>query len=284
MADKFTFKRLLSLYKCYARMDLNWFLRDTRLALLAIAADTIMNVALISGVLLLALKFNGLGGMNQNEVLLMLGYVTLVTGLFQLFFANGNTGHISRRIGRGQFDHMMLQPLPYPVQLITEGFIPFTGSQNAWLGLLMSIYAVGKLNLNPSFLWWAWFIGSLLVSLSLVIGLSYLFSSLAFFRPVAFEEIATTVIDETTGVLSNYPLGAMPQLVQLALITVLPAGLLGWFPVCSLLNQAPFGLSRFYPIFLSLIVWLMALNLFRKGLRHYVLTGSNRYKATGFRR
>jgi ABC-2 type transport system permease protein len=203
--------------------------------------------------------------------------------LFQLFFANTNTGHVSRRIGRGQFDHMMVQPLPYGVQLVTEGFIPFTGAQNLLCGIGITVWALNGIGLTTGLLWWLALIVYLLVSLSIVIGLSYLFSSLAFWKPVACEEIATTVIDDLTGVLSNYPLSGMPVAVQLVLISVVPSGLLGWFPACALLGKPPLGLSGFYPFVTAFIIWGLTVFIFRKGLQQYVKNGSGRYKFTGHR-
>jgi hypothetical protein len=84
--------------------------------------------------------------MSRWEVLLMLGYVTRVSGLYQRFFAGNSTGHISR-IGRGQVDHMIVQALPYAVQLATEGFLPFTGRQNLLCGVA---YSHGRLASSPS--------------------------------------------------------------------------------------------------------------------------------------
>jgi ABC-2 type transport system permease protein len=222
--------------------------------------------------------------MNRWDVLFMLGYVTCVTGLYQLFFSNCNTGHISRRIGRGQVDHMLIQPLPISVQLLTEGFIPFTGCQTLLFGIGILFGALRGMGKEPNTLWLLWLVGYLIVSVVIILGLSYLFSSLAFRWQVAYEEIASTVIDDLTGMLSNYPLSGMPVAVQLTLLTVVPAGLLGWFPACSLLGKAPLGLPVFYPLIVAAVIWSLAFFAFRKGFKYYVKTGSNRYTPGGHRR
>lgn len=283
MGDRLRFRHYLTLYGLYARMDLDWVLRDTRLALLAVLADLLANISSISGIFLLAWRFDGVGNMGKYEVLLMLGYITCINGLYQMFFS-ANNGHISRRIGRGQFDHMMMQPLPYGVQVMTEGFIPFTGCQNLLAGIGIVLFSVSKLGISPNIWWWFGLLGYLLISIALILGLSYLFSSLAFWRPIAFEEISTTVIDDLAGQLSNYPLSGMPSGIQWMLLTVLPSGLLGWFPVCALLGKAPFALSSLYPLLVTGTIWLLAALAFRKGIKHYVTIGSNRYKSGGHRR
>ena len=287
MADnvrkKISLRRILSLYALYARMDLDFLIRDVRIALMAITADLLSNLAGVSAIFLLAWRFDGVGGMSRWDVLFMLGYVTCVTCLYQLFFSNNN-GHVSRRIGRGQVDHMFLQPLPFTVQLLTDGFIPFTGSQNLFFGMGISLWALHGMGrvINP--LWILGLVAYLIISLSIIVGLSYLFSSLAFRRQVAFEEIATTVIDDITGVLGNYPLSGMPLTVQWTLISVVPAGLLGWFPAMALLGKTPLGLSVFYPLLVAVIIWILAGFAFKKGLMYYVKIGSNRYFAGGHRR
>lgn len=284
MADKMTLRRYLELYALYARMDFNFVKRDTRVALMAILADCISNIASISGVFMLAYRFDGVGGMSRDEVLLMLGFVTCVTGLYQLFFAGNNNGHLSRRIGRGQIDHMVVMPLPYAAQLLTEGFIPVTGSQNLLFGIGISVWAVKRMGLSPGALWWLMMAAYLIISIAIIVGLSYAFSALAFVRPVAFEEISTTVIDDMTGEISKFPLSGMPTAMQGLLISVIPAGLLGWFPVCAALGSPPLGLSAAYPLFAALVIWIIAAIAIRKGFVYYVKHGIGRYLPYGYRR
>jgi ABC-2 type transport system permease protein len=76
VGERIGFRRFIGLYALYARMDLAWLIRDTRIALLAIVSDIFSSVASVSGVFLLAWRFDGIGGMTRWEVLFMLGYVT----------------------------------------------------------------------------------------------------------------------------------------------------------------------------------------------------------------
>lgn len=264
-------------------MDLAWLLRDTKFFLLAVIADFLSNIAAVTGVFLLAWRFNGVGGMDKFEVLFMLGYVTTCTGIFQTFFANSNTGHISRRIGRGQIEHMMIQPLPLPIQLITEGFIPVSGSSNMIAGAIIIGVAVKNLGFQPSLGWVGLLLLHLLTTILILLFLSYLFSSAAFYAPVQAEEISTHVLD-STGILSTYPLSGMALVIQIPLITIIPAGLLGWFPTLALLGKPPLGFPSFYPMLMAAILYVLAYIAFTKGLKHYVKTGTNRYSAVGHRR
>ena len=273
---------LLRLYGFYAKLDLMWLLRDAKYAILAIITDTISSLAAVGSVFLLAMRFNGVGGMNQFEVLFMLGYVTSVSGFFDLF-CSMNNGHISRRIGRGQLEHSFIQPLPISIQLLCEGFIPFTGSSPLICGIAIMAVSLGRLGIIVTWWWVLCLIASLLLSLFILLCLSYLISSTAFYAPVACEEISTLVINDL-GSLRNYPLFGMPKAIVWPLITVLPYGLLGWFPSMALLGKPPLSLPYIYPAIIALVLFLITYYVFKKGFIYYVKRGANRYKDLGFRK
>ncbi len=213
----------------------------------------------------------------------MLAYSTLVTGVFQTFCSGGNTGHISRRIGRGQLEHLFIQPLPMPMQLLTEGFIPFSGSSNILSGVVLMAIAASRLGIALPAWWILSVIANLFVTIAIILGQSYLASSVAFYAPVQAEEIATYVID-SYGYISTFPLSGMPLYLQLPLITIVPTGLLSWFPTLALLGKTPFDLPAWYPLLVAVILWVAATYFFKKGLNYYVKKGINRYSPTGHRR
>ena len=282
MADRITLRRILRLLAVSAGMDLAWLLRDTKYAVLGICGDMINNVAAVSGVFLIASRFGGIGGMSADEVLFMMAYSTMVTGIF-ILFGSGNNIHISRIIGRGQLEHLFIQPLPLGIQLTTSGFAPFTGGSNFIAGVVLMTIAVSRLNLPVTFGWVASLAAYLLTTMIIIIARSYLVSSMAFYAPVAAEEISTTAIEDTWFI-STFPLSGMPIFVQVPLLTVLPEGLMAWFPSLCLLGGPPLNLTKYYPMIFALIISLIASYIFRKGLNHYVTKGSNRYVPHGFRR
>ena len=263
-------------------MDLVWLMRDTKFALTAILADTISNLSVVSSVYLIALRFGGIGNMSVDEVLFMMAYSTITTGLF-ILFGSGNNIHISRIIGRGQLEHLFMQPLSLKTQLMTSGFTPFTGSGNFIIGCILLMVAVNRLNLQITLWWIIWLIIYLLATIVIIVGRAYLVSSAAFYAPVAAEEISTTAI-EGTWQLSTFPLSGMPGFIQIPLLTILPEGLMAWFPTLCLLGKSPLNLTEYYPLVYAFIIAIVANYIFRKGLNYYVKKGSNRYVPYGFRR
>lgn len=277
-----TVRRLARLWLMYARMDAGWFLRDTKYCVFNILADVISNLAAISGVFLLSERFGGIGGMRRDQVLFMLGYSSLLDGIFLLFFSMCNVGHISRRIGRGQLDHMLIQPLPIWMQLATEGFIPVSGSSMLFCGAGLTLYAVARLHLAVTPLWALWLLVYLLCSVAVLLAVSYIAASAAFWAPVAAEEISTTAVSLFD--VRSYPLGGLPKAAQWALCTVLPVGLAAWFPANALMGLPPAGLPAALLVFAALSLSGLAASLFRKGMNHYAKIGSNRYLDRGHRR
>lgn len=146
-------KILFRLYRQYTKMDLLWFLRDTRYCLLQIFSDTVCAFCTIAGVFLLSEKFGGFGGMNQGEILFMMGFSTLVDGIYMMFFIGNNTSMISRIIGRGQLDHVMIQPVPLWAELLAQGFSPLSGSSMLVCGIGLTAYAVRRLPLSATLPW-----------------------------------------------------------------------------------------------------------------------------------
>lgn len=272
-------KRYFELLGLYARMDLASLARDSKFMAIAIAADLISNLSSISGIFLLAWKFGGIGGMDRFEVLFMLAYGNIVMGFLNMM-GGCNALFPSRIIGRGQWEHMFIMPLPYAVQL-TVGIFPFTCSGSLLSGMILMGIAVRHL---PAALPW-WWLGALLlllpVSMVIVVALSYLFSSLAFYAPVQCEEISTTVMNSMEHTMS-FPLSGMPRYIRYPLLTILPAGLTAWFPTRILLGKTT-ALENVYPAAFALFLSLTAAYFFRKGFRHYVKKGINRYISGGHR-
>lgn len=277
--DRISFKRYVRLLGIYARMDFASLTRDGKFMALVMAADLISNVSAVSGIFLLAWKFGGIGGMDRFEVLFMLAYGSVVMGFLNAV-GGCNALFPSRIISRGQWEHMFVMPLPYRVQL-TVGIFPFTGSSTFLSGI--ALLAVALCHLETPLAWW-WpglLLLQLAVSMVIVVSLSYLLASLAFYAPVQCEEISGTVIYSVERTMT-FPLSGMPAYVRYPLLTLFPVGLTAWFPTRILLGKAT-TVETFYPAAFALFAAFMAARFFQKGFRYYVKKGINRYVSGGHR-
>lgn len=274
-----SFRRYFELLRIYARMDLASLTRDGKFMAIVLAADIVSNISSISGIFLLAWKFGGIGGMDRFEVLFMLAYGNIVMGFLNMI-GGCNSLFPSRIIGRGQWEHMFIMPLPYAVQL-TVGIFPFTGSSSLLSGIGMMWVAVGHIETVLPWWWPGMLVFQLLASMVIVTAASYLFSSLAFYAPVQCEEIASTVVYSCDHA-KSFPLSGMPAYIRYPLLTIFPAGLMAWFPTMILLGKTT-AFEHFYPAIFALLLSLGAAHFFRKGFRYYVKKGINRYSAGGHR-
>jgi len=280
MADKI--KCLFKLWKLYGGMDLRWLMQDKATVLLVIITETLSNLSGMAGVLLLAVRFGGVGGLSTDEILFMLGFYELADGLGWMIFGNYNIIHISRRIGRGQVDHMLIQPKPLWMQFLTEGFMPFSGCHGFLIGVLLTAIAVARLDITLSPIWFLLLLYYLVIHMLLQLSQSFLYGSAAFYKPVACEEISSMILDMNHQ-LGRFPLFGLPGWLGTMLHTVLPIGLLAYFPALALLRDLGKPTELAFPFFVAAIFLTAALICFKKGLTHYAKHSCNRYKEMGHR-
>ena len=276
---KITVKRYFELLAIYAKMDLAALLRDTKFMIIAIISDICADISAITGIFLLAWRFDGIGGLDRYEILFMLAYGVIVNGAIAII-DHGNASFPSRIIGRGQWEHMFIMPLPYSVQMLA-GFFPFTCSGRLVSGILLMCAAVTNIAVTLPWWWLLLMAGNIIISMVIVVGLSYLFSSLAFYAPVQCEEIASTIrysIEYT----ATFPLSGMPLYMKIPLLTIYPAGLVAWLPTLIILDKTPI-LINLFQITAAVLIFLLASYLFKKGFKYYVQKGINRYVAGGHR-
>ena len=280
MADNI--RSVLRLLRLYARMDLNWLLQDFSSFAIVVLSETLQNLSGMAGVLLLAIRFGGVGGLSADEVLFMLGFFEMASGLGFVFFGGYNVLHISRRIGRGQIDHMLIQPRPLWLQLLTEGFMPFSGSYGLLIGAALTGIAVSRLGLALSPRWFLLLGYYVLIHLALQLCQSALYGAAAFWRPVACEEISSMILD-LNAQLGKFPLFGLPNWLTGILHTVVPVGLLAYLPALALLRELDVHVEITLPFVVAALFVTAAVILFQKGLRHYEQYSCNRYKDMGHR-
>jgi ABC-2 type transport system permease protein len=274
--------RLLRLWGLYARMDLLWLLSDARQALTYWASDLVVNLAGLAAVYLLAERFAGLGPWSRDQVLFMLGYASTVRGLLDVSMGY-NVLAVSRRLGRGQLDHTLIQPQPLWMALLTEGFVPFSTGQVLLMGLGLLVWAMFRLKQPLTFGWLALLVLQLGASATVWLAFSYLWGSLAFWAPRAAEEISSSAMTLLEH-LKVFPLDGLAPALLGGLLVVVPAGLVAWFPSRCLLGLDVRPWAVGVTPAAALALGLLAVLAFRKGLQHYGRTGSQRYSDFGHRR
>lgn len=282
------FKILIRLYRQYAKMDLLWFLRDTRYFFIQLVSDVVSGGCTIAGVCLLSANFKNFSGMTQNEILFMMGYALFIDGIFMVFFMGNNTGMVSRIIGRGQLDHIMIQPVPLWAELLAQGFSPVSGSPIMIFGTGLTAYGAIRAGLPINAFTILLFLFYSICSIVIVMSFIYLISCSAFYAPAAAEEIAG-VGKELFSSLKTYPLGNMKGFQKHIFLSLIPVGLCAWLPSTLLINAGKYGLEAvfvleaFYLPIAAAIFSFIAIITFKKGMNYYETYGSPRYSGFGHR-
>lgn len=277
-----TIRRVFQLWRLYASMDLMWMMRDLTSLLTFTLTDAIVGSASVTGTWLLAERFHGIGRWTTPQILFMLGYGLVVAGLPDIFF-NYNVAYISRRVGRGQLDHTLLQPLPLWMALLTEGFSPFSAAMGLVPGLVLLVWAITNVGpvLTPG--WLALLALNLTASAIVALAFTFLWGSLAFWAPRAAEEISSASW-QLLNQLKPFPLDGMGPALLGGLLTVVPIGLLAWYPTRALLGIDRTGYGMFVTPVAAVVFVALAVGVFRRGLQEYGRTGSQRYLSLGHRR
>jgi len=273
--------RLLRLWRVYAYLDFMWMTRDLRFFLHCFFSDAILNIAAVTGTFLLAERFSGIGVWSRDQVIFLLGYGMAVGGLLDTFFSF-NVLHISRRLGRGQLDHTLIQPQPVWMALLTEGFMPFSGSAVLLPAFGVLAWSARALQLSISADWLVLFFIHLLASAAVVLSFSFLWGSLAFWAPRAAEEISSSAVRLMSS-LRSFPLDGAGSLLLGGLLTFLPVGFAAWYPCRILLDLDPVGWHAGVTPLFALLLSTVSLFIFKRGRKHYERVGSQRYLDFGHR-
>jgi ABC-2 type transport system permease protein len=274
--------RLLALWRLHATLDVLFITRSAGTAIPWYLSDVIIGLAAITTTFLLAERFGGIGPWSVTQVVFLLGYALTVRGGMNALF-NYNVAHISRKVGRGQLDHVLIQPQPVWMSLLTEGFAPVTGGAMLVPGIGLMVWAVAELQLAVSPAWVAELFVNLLASMAIVMAFNYAWATLAFWAPRAAEEVNESTWNLMMQ-LQGFPLEGLPTLVLTGLLTVVPVGLVAWLPSRALLGiEVPAWSVVIVPLAAALLSGL-AVAIFLRGLQHYGQTGSTRYLPFGHRR
>jgi ABC-2 type transport system permease protein len=271
----------LRLFGAGARMNTIKILRTRGQALAHTFTDFVWHSGAMLAPILLAVRFGHIGPWPVAAVVFMLAYGTVVNSLLDAL--GDNYWVISQRIGRGQLDHYLVQPQPLWRILLTEGFTPLDFWPTLTLSLAMMAWSVPLLHLAVSPGWLGLLGLNLLASMAVQTAFLYAWGSLAFWAPRGAEEIssaASSLIGEV-----SFPLDSVSRSLRALLVSIVPSGLLSWFPSRALLHIAGAGaLDVWLTPLAAIALGAFALLLFRLGLRRYRHTGSTRYIDHGHRR
>lgn len=271
---------MISLLRASARLGLEPFLRGGWQSLGWVVGEIIIAVSSVTAPVLLVGRFGAIGDWTAAQVMLLIGFALVVRGI-AFVFSGRQVMMISRKIARGQLDHVLVQPQKLWRSLAAEGFSPFDLAVTLTLGCIVFGWAIMQ-NLDSASAWWILSIPmSVVAATSIYIAVQYLWGSMAFFAPQSAEEINMTS-STAMAQITVYPLGSLAKGMLVALSTVMPVTFIAWVPVAGLLADSLWQLL-ITPAF-AVSFCTLSTFAFRKGLQTYAKRGVARYSDFGHRR
>ncbi|MGH2899612.1 MAG: ABC-2 family transporter protein, partial [Solirubrobacteraceae bacterium] len=186
-------RHLLALWGLYARMDVLWIGRSLKTSVAWYFGDLLLGLSGVTWSFLLAQRFGGIGVWSPHQIVFMLGLALVVRGSVELGFGL-NVAFPSRRIGRGQLDHMLLMPQPLWMTIASDGFCPASGSGQLLAGSAVIVWALHALALPVGPAWLALLVLHVVSAAVIMLSFAYLWASLAFLAPRAAEEINSSTM------------------------------------------------------------------------------------------
>ncbi len=203
-----------------------------------------------------------LAGWNQWHMIALLGTIHIINQLFEgLFF--DNCARLVDQIRMGDLDFVLLKPVNSQF-LVSLRYTDYSSILNAFFGLAMVGFALGKLGIALSFA------GMLAYSALVVNGIAILYTMMFCLSAFTFWMGRSSNLFELyyqLGQFSRYPGEIYRWLLRVTLLTVIPMlvvsnfpakVLFGWLPLSEALGGCALGLG-----FLAGSVWVWKLGLSR---------------------
>lgn len=267
--EQLNIKQHLTIYKIFLKLDIRRILMypwNFVLGNFGYFIDSIANLFVLHIILN---NVSTIGGLSQYEMLFFYSFLMISSSLWEIFFVT--TLEIPYLINTGELDIFLLRPLNVLFQFLIfqideESVFEFL------FGMLIMIYSLINLSIpiTLSFIFRLvlFMVSSLLIRQSIYLALS----SISFWT-ISNDGLKSALWELSQ--MSQYPLSIYPKFLRSILI-VIPFGLLGYYPVISLLTYGDmFNLSTlFHSISGYILLALVYHTIWKAGLKNYSSAGA----------
>ena len=225
------------------------------------------------GIWILFEKFGSLKGFTFPEAALFYGIVHIAFAITETWTRGFDT--FPKLVRSGDFDRILLRPRTTVLQILGHDFQIMRIGRFAQ-GFVVLIWAITKLNIK-------WTIGKTFLLIGSIIGGNLLFSGLIVLQAtLSFWSVQSLeIVNSVTygGVeAAQYPISIYKSWFRKILIYVIPLATVNYFPAMNILGKVD---SFNYPNwigwaspFVGFIFFIVSLQVWKFGVRHYTSTGS----------
>jgi ABC-2 type transport system permease protein len=243
--------------------------------LLDTAGSFMGNFMDLAALLVMFTQARSLGGWSLGEIAFLYGLSSVSFALHELFQGGFDNDVFASYVQHGQFDQMLIRPLPVPFQMLTEYFM-LRRLGRMTQGVLAFVLGIVLAHLH-------WTPAKLLYLPVVIAGGALFFLAISIagctlcFWTVQSTEVVNIFTYGGTTML-QYPLTIYQEWIQKFFVYVLPMAFINYFPTLYFLDKPdPFHLPLFVsflaPVVCS-VVFLLSLRVWAFGVAHYTSTGS----------
>lgn len=203
-----------------------------------------------------------------NEMLLIYGVFAVCRGLNNIFF--DNLWIVGKEfIRRGTFDVLLVRPANELFQMIGPK-IQFDGFGTLILGITCLVKAINQLGLSVG-LFDVLIFSYILICGTLIIAAVNLIFTVSSFWVIRSNNIIWMVYSFAD--FAQYPIDIFGGIIKALLTFILPYGFVSFYPMCVMLGKLPLN-YLLYELLVVLVIVLIALKLWKFGLKKYESTGN----------
>jgi ABC-2 type transport system permease protein len=213
-------------------------------------------------------RIPNINGWTFWQVVMMYALIFITEGVGSLFFEG--TWRLSWLVYSGQFDQLLLRPVS-PIVQVLAGAVGFNGLGNIVTGGVLMGIALTHVQVE-------WTVGRVAMLVILVVSAATIRVALnlgtaasAFWIKAPWSMVPMFV--HQLGEFAKYPITIYSTAVQLMIVVAIPFAFVSFFPTAYLFGVEAWSLPGLLTPLVAIYCLVMAVWVFRVGLRRYESTG-----------
>lgn len=275
-------KRFLQIYLAFFKQQLKALMEykvDFMMGMIALGVQQISTFLVLLAVFT---QIKAIGTYDFNEILLFYGYSQIIRGIDHIY--NDNIWTVGwGQIRDGSFSKYLVRPINTITHIIMER-VQFDGIGEFIIGIIVFIYAKGKLGLSFGLE------GSLVFTVFVISGLVIYFAIKLLCAAVAFWTTSSGELMTVTYEINSfnkYPLDIYKSLIlKTLLLYILPFAVVSYVPMAYFLRDSAFigGVLGFnygarinlvvFSVVVAIISMIVAKLVWNEGLKRYNASGN----------
>ena len=245
--------------------------------MLELVAQFVGNVLDFIVVIIFFARMPTLGGWTLPEIGLLYGLSGVAFGLSDMIIAGFDYAYFGPNMVRlGEFDRVLIRPVSAFLQVLTSQFT-LKRLGRIGQGLIVLVWALLALNRTWTPLQIAYMFVTIAGGVCFFSGLFIFGSGISFWTVDSLE----TMNMATYGgqFLTQYPLSIYGEFLRVFFTFLIPMAFINYYPTLWLLGKpdplgGPSGLLAFIAPFICVLMFIIGVQMWRRGTRHYTSTGT----------